>query len=872
MRKGKIDYKIFEKNKWTSEELIEIEKYLKQDLNLTKNLWNFLIEKFDSLKEHISEKDAQRFKHITMSSGAYGYKVICHLLGLKEEYNDIPNNPKYEGAYVMQPKEETIRGNILYFDFASLYPMMYVHANLFSPNCKCCSKEEKWHGNENFKIDGYYCSKQQGKIEDLIKEFYMKRKLYKTNKDKRQFAIKIILNCFSEDTEILTEQGVKKIIDCKKGEQVYSMDIKTGKTELKKINEIFTKKYNDKMYHFKDKNKDLIVTPEHDMLFKSNKNSNIQKIKAKIVSQRSGQYPNCKPINGKIINNIDMKQFCEKDYIYSIKLKNSYSQRKNNNLIYNQNLRTHFSKTGIDENLEGNWLIQGRQRDMKTDRFLPIKDLLYFIGIFLAEGSSRISTEKFYDNENHRGISYNCQIVQSKEKNTIIYNKIKQTLKNLNIRYSHTNKYFNFSSKFWYDFFKKMKTNSFNIKLSEWIFELDSSLLKYLHEGLYDGDGNKNQYRYSTVSKQLRDDMIKLNLHLGYRCRYTKEDYITKIRKKENTIWRIHRTTIGWYKKFGEYGGKIINNPTNKIVCLNVKDNHTVFAGRNGKFVWTGQSLYGISAKPSFKQIYNKHTASDCTALARQCIHFAIKKFEDNMYDVIYGDTDSVIIKLKPYQKTELCKQLAEDISIEISQQFPFPFDEFNLKVDDELKYLQFFIGKDGNFNKKHYLYVNNNKQLKTVGLDIIRKDCSNISLKIFEELKEDIIKNLDCKFEESLIVDKINSTIKEDKTIIAKRFNIKPLKDYKSKTSIYYLIGEKYGDGEIFLIKNYKLGAGKGIKYCSVDEAKDLETEDLNLEDVYRELGVFIKDYKGYNINKKKKSNKIKKIKETKLNKQIIL
>ena len=391
MRKGKINYKIFQKDEWTKEELKEITKYLKRDLDLTKGLWDFLILKFDSLKEYISKKDAQRFKHITMSSGAYGYKVICHLLGLKEEYSNIDGNLPYEGAWVMQPKEETIRGEILYFDFASLYPMMYVHANLFSSKCTCCTQEEKWHGNENFKINGYYCKKQQGKIEELIKELYLKRKIYKAEKDNRQFAIKIVLNCFSEDTEILTEQGVKKIIDCKKGEQVYSMDIKTGQTELKKINEIFTKKYNDKMYHFKDQNKDLIVTPEHDMLFKSNKNSNIQKIKAKIASQRSGQYPNSQPIKGEKINNIDMKQFCKKDYIYSIKLKNSYSQRKNKNLIYNQNLRIHFSKTGIDENLEGNWFIQGRQRDMKINRFLSIKDLLYFIGIFLAEGSSRVN-------------------------------------------------------------------------------------------------------------------------------------------------------------------------------------------------------------------------------------------------------------------------------------------------------------------------------------------------------------------------------------------------------------------------------------------------------------------------------------------------
>ena len=458
--KGKIDYSIFKKNKWTEEELEEISRYLKQDLNITKKLWLFLIKKFDSLKEFISEKDVNEFKHITSSSGAYGYKVICNLLGIREEYEDIPNPPKYKGGYVMPPKKETIKGNILCFDFASLYPMMFIHSNLFSSKCECCLKEDKWHGNDDFRIDGYYCSKHQGRIEELIKEFYVNRKLYKLQKDSRQFALKIILN-----------------------------------------------------------------------------------------------------------------------------------------------------------------------------------------------------------------------------------------------------------------------------------------------------------------------------------------------------------------------------------------------------------TIYGISAKPSFKNIYNETTASDCTALARQCIDFAIKRFEENMYNVVYTDTDSCFIELKPYQKRELCMRLAEEISIKISRQFPFPFDEFNLKLDEGIKYLQFFIGRNGELNKKHYLYVNDDDKLTIKGLDIIQKNCSELSLKIFENvLKSDIIKNLDCKFDKEFIDNLINKTIKNDKTIIAKRFNIKPLKYYKSKTSIYYLIGEKYGDGEIFLIKNYRLGAGKGIKYCSVNEAKELEVEDLNLEDVYRELSPFIKDY----VKEKEKEKKV--------------
>jgi DNA polymerase I len=460
VKKGEINYKIFQKNEWTEKELEEIFKYLKQDLELTLGLWEFLNDKFKPFAEFISKKDADKFKHITSSAGAFAYKVITNLLGIKDEYDDVYGNDEYEGAYVKAPLKETSRGNILYFDFASLYPMMYIHANLFSSKCDCCKQEEKWHGNETFKINGYYCSKHQGKIEELIKTLFLRRKEYKKQKDNREFALKIVLN-----------------------------------------------------------------------------------------------------------------------------------------------------------------------------------------------------------------------------------------------------------------------------------------------------------------------------------------------------------------------------------------------------------SLYGISAKPSFKHLYSKHTASDCTALARQCISFAMDEFKNKGYEVLYADTDSCIVELKKEQNKNNCIEIATMISEDISGNFTFPFVEFNFKLEDEIKYLQFFKGNDGELNKKNYLYINKDNEITLKGLDIIKKNCSELSVLIYEKyLKEQIIKNLDCKFEKEYIDDLIKKIIKENKLIIAKQFSVKDFNKYKSKTSIYYMIREKYGEGELMLIKNYKIGVGKGIKYCSLDEAKELKIDDLNLEDVYKELSPFIRDYE------KEKPIKIKK------------
>lgn len=137
--KGKIDYSVFKKlpSEWTEEEKEEIKKYTKQDLLITAKCWNFLKEKFEPFKEFMNEKDIYNYKYINTSMGSYTYKVICNICNLREEYEFNAPRQKYEGAYVQVPKKEFVRGKVLCFDFASLYPMMFVHANLFSHRCTC---------------------------------------------------------------------------------------------------------------------------------------------------------------------------------------------------------------------------------------------------------------------------------------------------------------------------------------------------------------------------------------------------------------------------------------------------------------------------------------------------------------------------------------------------------------------------------------------------------------------------------------------------------------------------------------------------------------------------------------------------------------
>jgi hypothetical protein len=163
---------------------------------------------------------------------------------------------------------------------------------------------------------------------------------------------------------------------------------------------------------------------------------------------------------------------------------------------------------------------------------------------------------------------------------------------------------------------------------------------------------------------------------------------------------------------------------------------------------------------------------------------------------------------------------------------------------------------------KKNYLYIykdNDKLKVKLVGLPIKKAGATQLGIKIYKEILEPkILKEKTAKFSKEFIDGHLESYLKKKEILdlLSREFKIKPyesyrtakcLKEGKEPTTIYAQISEGYfnkGAGVISLIKNYKIGkAGKGDKYCSVQEAIDakLTLKDLDLEKVNNELEVFI-------------------------------
>jgi DNA polymerase elongation subunit (family B) len=285
-------------------------------------------------------------------------------------------------------------------------------------------------------------------------------------------------------------------------------------------------------------------------------------------------------------------------------------------------------------------------------------------------------------------------------------------------------------------------------------------------------------------------------------------------------------------------------------------------------------TAYGICGNPSFKLLYDRIAASDCTWLGRQCIKYIRKRFKENGYTNLMSDTDSVAVLIPDNKTMEETKQFAIQFCNEIKNHQIFPWDLFTLKLEDEIKYFFFFKGnqpeKNENLNeldedckinkykqllKKNYIYVNKEGKLTIKNLGIRKKSNSMLSRKIFEDyLKPQIIETGTVKFSKAYLNNLIIKLLQEDITLAAMRHDVGSYEEYKdsSPTGLPAQIAQKYGSGIYMMIPNLKgVGVGKGKSYCAIQEFQELKLtiDDVDLSNVWNELEYFTKPVKTKNI-----------------------
>lgn len=190
--KGDIDYTVFKKDEWTKEEEDDIKKYLLGDIEVTKLLFEKIYNFWLPFTDFIDEKNVKKWRFLSASIASIGYMYACNVLHREELYG-YPGQKSGMGGKVIEPRVNEAN-DVYYVDVGSLYPHIYALFNLFQETNK--DNPNAWHGNDTFKVRGYYdISKPCPLATDIMKKFKLRMKLKKEDPNNPQvYTIKILLN------------------------------------------------------------------------------------------------------------------------------------------------------------------------------------------------------------------------------------------------------------------------------------------------------------------------------------------------------------------------------------------------------------------------------------------------------------------------------------------------------------------------------------------------------------------------------------------------------------------------------------------------------------------------------------------------------
>ena len=362
-------------------------------------------------------------------------------------------------------------------------------------------------------------------------------------------------SCFTyNDFKVLTDKGYTPFTELKIGDNVFSVNEKNI-VEYKPITEIIDKHYSGKVYHIFGRNIDTTVSPDHRFYLKDR--------------------------NGKFLIATAKEIFDD---------------------------RTKFSHCSIIKN-GFNWIgndldtvtIKGTEKQPE-DLVLDAKDFFAFMGIFLSEGCSIITS-------NDKRIS----ITQKKPENII---KIRNLLNNLHFNFyecAHEDVdgeeiiQFYISDSRLKEYLKPLG-RSWEKYIPEELKQYNSEYLNELFEWFVIGDGrdrrNCETSKYVnvfSVSKRLIEDLQEILVKCGWSGNITEKPVL-----KDHLIWegtskeRVIKAEncrmlyqLNFSKTNGIYLDKRFLNIEEEdfdgnIYCLNIKDNKNFYVEDKNKFFLTG--------------------------------------------------------------------------------------------------------------------------------------------------------------------------------------------------------------------------------------------------------------------------------------------
>ncbi|MDP4174287.1 MAG: DNA polymerase domain-containing protein, partial [Bacteroidota bacterium] len=198
-------------------------------------------------------------------------------------------------------------------------------------------------------------------------------------------------------------------------------------------------------------------------------------------------------------------------------------------------------------------------------------------------------------------------------------------------------------------------------------------------------------------------------------------------------------------------------------------------------------SFYGVMGSSGCR-FYKADLASAITTTGHWLLLGSKEFFENIGYEVIYGDTDSLFVKLKEEENNNL-STVGENLAVKLNKYWQKRLsDDFNtesfLEIEFEKIYTRFTINpaRGGDYGaKKRYaglIEKGGNSEIEFVGMEFVRSDWTKLAKDFQEELYKRVFNNLDVKIWIQDFVTKVKNGEFDDKLIYKKRLR-KDTEDY---------------------------------------------------------------------------------------------
>lgn len=539
---------------------------------------------------------------------------------------------KYKGAIVVEPKPG-VHFNVAVLDFASLYPSIMKVWNLGYETVRCVHNDQVCRSNLVPGTPHWVCKRKRGleslligSLRDLRVNRYKVAAKDRTLPEAAQHwykavsdATKVTLNaCFTGDTHVLTPRGLRLITELEVGDEVYTLNENSRIVEVKPIVECQHYSYKGPLVQIRNRFVDWSVTGNHELYLGrrawrlGRAYTRFMKIRALEQASVHGRqslfrHPAIQTANdGGTFTPISLKDRIPIDSV------SKFPEAFENDYHSSVGMNNSESDDGLSP-----WTFE-------------IRPLFELIGWYVSGGSLQ-------NGSNSRGSRLARITISQKPTQRRNRSLVASTIRNLQLRPRVWRGGITFTSRVLAEFLREeCGTRSHLKRLPLFVFRAPIEMRRSLLDSMMLGHGNVRRGVYSTSSQRLASDFQHLAFTLGIECGIT-----PKRLPRGGIIYRV-RLYGREHHVLEEEHFKIQQVRDTQVFCITARDNHTIYAGRNGKCGWIGQS-YGVFGAENFA-LYCPPVAEATAAIGRHVITQALQKAQDLNLEVFYGDTDSIFL------------------------------------------------------------------------------------------------------------------------------------------------------------------------------------------------------------------------------------